>query len=237
MSSVNTKSGQIEIIEPTHSIIKEIQSILPFGFYPFEETFNGYKFGFVVKCDSEELKCIKQQPVEVEEKVAHRLIHFHQLLTLETYIQIKDKIGDSLYYATPYLKNKGDIGYESGLAHFLYPRNIVHEMANGAYESVFGEGATDLFMTFAKTYQEINKASGLNLQYLGLDIRTRAQLGSLISGFMIYKGYFIYHGTQVREGDPRFELLADRGIFKIIHMPSAPMEIKQDQLAFAKGKE
>ena len=181
MSFVNTKSGQIEIIEPTHSTIKEIQSILPFGFYPFEESFNGYRFGFVVICDSEELNCIKQQPVEVEEKVAHRLIHFHQLITLDTYIQIKDKIGDSLYYATPYLKNKGDLGYESGLAHFLYPRNISHEIANGAYESFLGEGATDLFMTFVKAFQEINKASGLNLQYVGLDIRTRAQLGSLIS--------------------------------------------------------
>lgn len=97
---------RIEILEPTDSLLKEIQSILPFGFYPFNESFNGYKFGFVIKCDSDELRCLKQQPVEVEEKVAHKLIHFHQLLTLETYIQIKDKIGDSLYYATPYLKKK-----------------------------------------------------------------------------------------------------------------------------------
>ena len=237
MSYVNTKSGQIEIIEPTHSILKEIQSILPFGFYPFEVPFNGYRFGFVVKCDSNELKCLKQQPVEVEEKVAHKLILLHHLLTLDTYIQIRDKIGDSVYYATPYLKNKGKNEFESGIAHFLYPQNMEHEIANGAYESVFGEGATDLFILFAKTYQEINKSSGLNLQYLGLDIRTRAQIGSLISGFMIYKGNFIYHGAQIQDGDPRFELLANRGIFKIIHMPSAPMEIRQDQLAFAKGIE
>jgi hypothetical protein len=92
-------------------------------------------------------------------------------------------------------------------------------------------------MTFAKAYREINKASGLNLQYLGLDIRTRAQLGSMISGFMIYKGNFIYNGTQIQDGDPRFELLANRGVFKVIHTPSTPMEIRQDQLAFAKGKE
>ena len=217
MSYVNTKMGQIEILEPTDSLLKEIQSILPFGFLPFKESFNGYKFGFVIKCDSDEMRCLKQQPVEVEEKVAHKLILFHQLLTLETYIQIKDKIGDSLYYATPYLKNKGDIGYESGIAHFLYPQNMAH--------------------VIAKAYREINKASGLNLQYLGLDIRTRAQLGSMISGFMIYKGNFIYNGTQIQDGDPRFELLANRGVFKVIHTPSTPMEIRQDQLAFAKGKE
>jgi hypothetical protein len=237
MKYVNTKMGQIKILEPSKSVLKEIQSILPFGFFPFNESFNGYKFGFVIKCDSEELKCIKQQPVEVEEKVAQKLILLHQILTLETYIQIKDKIGDSLYYATPYLKNKGNIGYETGIAHFLYPQKMAHEIGNDAYESIFGEGATDLFMIFAKAYKGINKTNGLNLQYIGLDIRTRAQLGSLISGFMVYKGNFIYNGIQIQDGDPRFELLANRGIFEVIHMPSAPMEIRQDQLAFAKGKE
>lgn len=235
MSYVNTKMGQIEILEPTDSLLKEIQSILPFGFLPFNESFNGYRFGFVIKCDSDEMKCLKQQPAEVEEKVAHKLILIHQLLTIDTYIQIKDIIGDSLYYATPYLKDKGDIGYETGIAHFFYPQNMEHKIENGAYESLFGEGATDLFMTFAKAYQENNKASSLNLQYLGLDIRTRAQLGSMISGFMIYKGNFIYNGTQIQDGDPRFELLANRGVFKVIHTPSAPMEIRRDQLAFAKG--
>lgn len=237
MNYISTKMGQIEILEPSESFLKEIQSILPFGFFPFKESFNGYKFGFVIKCDSDELKCLKLQPVEVEEKVAHQLIHFHHLLTLETYIQIKDKIGDSLYYATPYLKNKGEIGFETGIAHFLYPRKMAHEFGNDDYDSILGEGATDLFTTFAKAYQEINIASGLNLQYLGLDIRTRAQLGSLIPGFMLYKGNFIYNGTQIQDGDPRFEHLANRGIFEVIHMPSAPMEIRQDQLAFAKGKE
>ena len=67
MSYVNTKMGQIEILEPTDSLLKEIQSILPFGFFPFNESFNGCKFGFVIKCDSDELWCLKQQPVEVEE--------------------------------------------------------------------------------------------------------------------------------------------------------------------------
>ena len=111
------------------------------------------------------------------------------------------------------------------------------KIANSGYERVFGKGATDLFMTFAETYHEINKASGLNLQYLGLDIRTIAQIGSLLPGFMIYKGNFIFIDSQIQEGDPRFELLANRGIFNVIHMPSVPMGIKQDQLALAKGKE
>lgn len=237
MSYVNTTKGPIETLAPSNSILKEIQSILPFGLYPLNEPLNGCRFGFVFKCDSDELKCLKQQPVEVQEEMVNKLILFHQLLTLDTYIQIKDKIGDSLYFATLYLKNKGDRGYESGIAHFIYPQNVAHKIANSAYESVFGKGATDVFMTFAKTYQEINKATGLNLQYLGLDIRTITQIGSLLPGFMIYKGNFIFIDSQIEDGDPRFELLAKRGIYNVIHIPSVPMVIKQSQLAIAKGKE
>lgn len=54
---------------------------------------------------------------------------------------------------------------------------------------------------------------------------------------MLYKGNFIYNGTPIQDGDPWFELLANRGVLKVIHMPSAPMKITQDQFAFAKGKE
>lgn len=235
MSYINTNSGQIEIIESSVSLLKEIQTMLPYGFFSFNEPVNGYKYGFVIKCGSEELKCLKQQPVEASEEVAHRLIHVHHLFILDTYVQIKDKIGDSIYYATPYLKNKGESGFESGIAHFFYPKGIKHQMGNSAYETPFGEGATDLLMTFAQTYQQVNKSSGLNLHYIGLDLRTRAQLGALISGFMIYKGNFIYHGAQAQEGDPRFELLAKRGVRQVIHLPSAPMEITPEQLAEAKG--
>jgi len=230
-----TKSGEIEICEVGLCLLKEIQNILPYGFVPLKETFNGYRYGFVVKCDSEELKCLKQQPVEVEEKVANKMIHFHHLLILDTYVQIMEQIGDSLYYATPYLKNKGDKGYETGIVHFLFPKRVEHITKNCSYEKIFGDGATDLFMTFIKKFQEINKASGLDIPYIGFDVRTRAQIGSLISGFMIYKGNVIYHGAKIVEGDPRFELLANRGIKKVIHMPSAPMEIRKGQFAEAKG--
>lgn len=236
MTILNTKSGDIRIIEPNETLLKEIQELLPFGLYPFDKEFNGYKYGFVIKCEDDELKCLKQQPVEVPEQVAHKMIHFHHLLILDTYLKIKDEIGDSIYYATPYLKNKGEAGFESGIAHFFYPKNFEKICNNSSYDRLFGVGATDIFMKFGKAYQTINKSCGLNIHYIGLDIRTRAQLGALISGFMLYKGNFIYHGSQIREGDPRFELLAKRGIKEVVHVPSAPMEIQKDQLSTAKSQ-
>ena len=234
---MDTQFGQIEIISPEASLIKEIQGILPYGFYPFNQEFKGYKYGFVIKCDSDEMKCIKQQPVEASEEVAHRLILIHHILILKTYLQIRDQIGDSIYYATPYLKNKGDRGFESGVAHFIFPENVKVGEGNDCYDSYFGSGATKLFQLFVSTFQEQKKEMGLGLSYIGFDIRTRAQLGALVSGFMLFKGHIIYHGAKIEDGDPRFAILAKAGIKQVIHMPSTTMEINQSQLAYSKGEQ
>lgn len=182
------------------------------------------------------MKCLKQQPVEVSEEVAHKLILLHHILILKTYIQIKDQIGDSIYYATPYLKNKGDRGYESGIAHFLFPEKVKGKEEKECYDLIFGSGATNLFQMFVTTFQALKKEMGLGLSYIGVDVRTRAQLGALVSGFMIYKGHIIYHGAQVEDRDPRFAILVKAGIKQVIHMSSTPMEIRKDQLAFSKGE-
>ena len=63
MSYLNTKMVQIGLLDPTDYLLKDIQSILPFGFLPSKESFNGYKFGFVIKCNSDEMKCLNQHPV------------------------------------------------------------------------------------------------------------------------------------------------------------------------------
>ena len=232
-----TQFGQIELLHPEVYMIKEIQRILPYGFYPFNQTINGYNFGFVIKCDSDEMKCLKQQPVEVNEDVAHKMILLHHILILKAYLQIKDQIGDSIYYATPYLKNKGNSGYESGIAHFIFPEKVKGKEGNGCYDFIFGSGATNLFQMFVTKFQTLNKEMGLDLSYIGVDVRTRAQLGALVSGFMIYKGSIIYHGAKVEDRDPRFAILAKAGVKRVIHMSSTPMEIRQEQLAFSKGEQ
>ena len=72
------------------------------------------------------------------------------------------------------------------------------------------------------------------LQYIGIDLRTRSQIGSLVSGFMLFKDSIIYLGT-LHEDDPRFGVLAKNGVKSVIHAPSSPMEITPDQLVEAKG--
>lgn len=236
MKSIHTEHGDVEIKDLTPDILLELQKRLPYGFFPFNQEYNGARYGFVVKCDTDEIPLLKQQPVECSQDWAYRMIEIHTVLILVSYCKmIEDRI-DGIYYATPYLKDKGQAGWESGIAHFIFPGD--EELSNNglpdAYDEVFGNNATALFGLFMKYYNE-NFDDKFRLQYIGIDLRTRSQIGSLVSGFMLFKDSIIYLGT-LHENDPRFGVLAKNGVKSIIHAPSTPMQISSDQLAEAKGE-
>lgn len=140
-----------------------------------------------------------------------------------------------VYYATPYIKEKDNGGYESGIAHFIFPGTDSPKTEHFAYDNAMGVGATGCFMAFMNMFKSITK-DDVKIPYIGLDMRTRSQLGSFISGFMLYKDTFIFHGTQIGENDFRFDLLAKHGIKEVVFAPSMPMSITPEQLNEAKCK-
>lgn len=247
--TIRTTKGEIELVAPSKELLQALQKQMKFGICPFQEEFQGAKYGFVVQCDDEEILCLKQQPVEAPQDIAAKMLYFHQMLILETYLQVGGNMDDGIYYATGYMKDKGDAGYESGIAHFIFPAPPKPKQKESIFSRLFskseksgwsdpylGEGAQKLFDVFAKAFQLIKTQRGFKIQYIGLDIRKKSQLGMLQSGFMLYDGNFIYLGVQVVENDPRFELLASAGIKRVVHMPSMPMQIESDKLPLAKGE-
>lgn len=235
MKTINTAYGDVEIKDLTPDMLSELQERLPYGFYPFNQEFNGARYGFVVRCGAEEIPLLKQQPVECPQDWAYKMIEVHTVLILVSYCKMIEDNIDGIYYATPYLKDKGQAGLESGIAHFIFPGNekLSNNGLPNAYDDVFGNNATALFGLFMAYFNE-NFDDKFRLQYIGIDLRTRSQIGSLVSGFMLFKDSIIYLGT-LHEGDPRFGVLAKNGVKSIIHAPSSPMEITPDQLAEAKG--
>ena len=51
------------------------------------------------------------------------MIEVHTVLILVSYCKMIEDNIDGIYYATPYLKDKGQAGWESGIAHFIFPGN------------------------------------------------------------------------------------------------------------------
>ena len=88
-------------------------------------------------------------------------------------------------------------------------------------------------MNFVDEFKS-NLTESFNIPYIGVDIRTRSQLGSILSSFMLYKTTIVYLGSNIQDNDPRFEMLAKNGIKEVVHAPALPMEITKEQLKEAK---
>ena len=201
---------------------------------PLGQDVNGAKYGYVVKCGDDEIPCLKQQPADYPKDTAIKVLNIHQMLILKTYCKLAQQNIDMLYFATPYLREKHDGLFEPGIAHFIFPSEN-HQSVNGfsVYDWKLGEGATELFMNFVDEFKS-NFTEAFNIPYIGVDIRTRSQLGSVLSSFILYKSSIIYLGAKIQDNDPRFDLLAKNGIKEVIHAPALPMEITKEQLKDAK---
>lgn len=231
---LNTASGIITITDLSEELLKEIQSYMTYGFMPFGQVVNGAKYGYVVKCGDDEIPCLKQQPADFPKDTAIKLLNIHQMLILKTYSKLAQLHLDMLYFATPYFKQKHDGLFESGVVHFIFPsENYLSDNELSVYDSELGKGATDLFIHFADEFKS-NFTESFNIPYIGVDIRTRSQLGSVLSGFMLYKSSVIYLGTNILSNDPRFDMLVKNGIKEVVHAPALPMEITKEQLKEAK---
>ncbi|MBR1433718.1 MAG: hypothetical protein IJ584_01250 [Bacteroidales bacterium] len=237
MNAIHTEYGDVEIKDLSHDMLKELQKRLPYGFWPFNEEFQGARYGFVVRCGADEIPLLKQQPVECDKERAMLLINVHFVGILSAYCKMaKDGI-DGIYYATPYLKDKGEAGWESGVAHFIFPGEqtpVPDSPVLTSYDGAVGKGGTALLVRFMEHFKEIFDDK-FRIDYIGIDVRTRSQIGNLVSGFMLMGKNIIYHGT-LHGDDPRFGVLAKNGVTSIVHAPSCPMTISPDQLKMAKGE-
>lgn len=236
MQTIETEHGPVKVLDPTEEILIELQKRLTYGFVPLGQDYQGYRYGFVVKCGDKEIPCIKQQPIDMDRSTAMRIMNLHGVLIVDTYCKFISKNLDCAYYATPYFKDKGDNRFESGIAHFIFPGDSLEsdvDLGIGRsvtpYDGELGSGATKLLMDYVKEFQS-HFDDKFRIQYIGLDVRTRSQLGSLVSGFMLLGNKLIFHGAKVSGEDPRFGIIARHGIDSVWHIPSLPMTISEDQL-------
>ncbi|MGZ8940801.1 MAG: hypothetical protein ACXW32_16480, partial [Limisphaerales bacterium] len=69
---------------------------------------------------------------------------------------------------------------------------------------------------------------------IGMDVRKRSQLGTIIFGFLVVGPHIVCIKAQVVDNDPIWDFLAKSGVSEVYHMPSIPIEINEEMLATAK---
>lgn len=75
--NLKTENGNVAISSLSDELLKSLQRKMTYGFLPFKEEFNGAEYGFVVKCDNQEILCLKQQTIDCDQETAYKLITLH----------------------------------------------------------------------------------------------------------------------------------------------------------------
>jgi len=70
---------------------------------------------------------------------------------------------------------------------------------------------------------------------IGLDIRARSQLGTLGLGLMAVGPELVCLKTALVREDPFWAELCSAGVNAVVHVPSVPVTIGEEQFAIAKG--
>lgn len=229
--------GDLEIRDLTPSMLKKLQKWLPLGFLPLDEEFKGARYGFVVRCGEKGFSILKQRPVECNRERALKLINIYLDCILSTLWKMADEYIDGIYYATPFLEDKGEDRWETGVVHFIFPSgNIIFEDSPipTFYDNVLCSGGTALYVRFMKYFRDFLNDL-YHIDNIRNDVVKSSQISNLVSGFMLMEDEIIYHGT-VQEDDPVFRVLVQQGLPSIFHAPSIPITISPDQLKIAKGK-
>lgn len=242
MIKIQTSKGSIDIQQPDAALLKRLQNLLTFGVMPFNQTFHGADYGIVMRCGEQEVHCLKLQPLETEREQAEQLFQLQHSMIMNAYCSYI-KIGfTGAYLASPYLRQRDNGLWEAGVANFIFPseNEIDHseESFGKAYDSRFGQGATNMFRGFMDCYKQAFAGVKLTMpRYLGIDIRPRSALKSLAMYFMVVGADIFCLRANLREQeDVAWTIFADGGIDRVYHLPSFPMTIDESDLNTAKGK-
>ena len=230
MNAIQTNKGAIEFFEPNNKIIRRLNELMPYGISRLNQVIDGSNYGIVMKSGEQEVFCLKQQPLEIEQKDAERQFQLHHFMIVETYCQYLKNNFSGAYLAAPYLRQRNNGLWESGVSHFIFPSKTnknIEKSSRTAYDNEFGNGATEMLFSFVECFKKsFSKANITMPRYFGLDVRTRSHLQGLAMDFMVLDSQIICIRPNLREKeDVAWTIFASQGIQKICYMPSVPLTI------------
>lgn len=239
MTDIQTPQIPVKLLAPTAELMRAIRTQLPFGAVGFSEPQRGAKYGLVMQCGERELRAVKQQPPDCDEKDNPFWHYVNSLLIAHSLAGYLKHGFSGVFLPCAYLRQKDGGRTEAGIAYFGYPSARGHEAQEyphePAYDGEFGHGFTKMMTSFIRALQQSAKVTGLTpAPCIGLDVRRRMQLGSLSMGFMLVGPHVVCLKTAISEQDPVWTALRSTGIAEIFHIPSVPTTISETQLEVAK---
>ncbi len=228
--TLSTPNGPIEVLTPDEALLKSLNAILPYGLMPLKEPFNGAHFGMVMAKGGKEVMCLKQQPLERPKQEAEMMFQMNHIIIIEAYTRFREHHFFGGYLASPYLRQRENGLWESGIGHFIFPSpdGSDADAKLTTYDTHFGKGATNMLTRFIFDMRECYKDKPFKEPpTIGLDLRPRSHLTFLSMYFMLLGSQVLCLRANLREEDPAWAVLAKAGIREVLHLPCVPLEIQE----------
>ena len=231
MNAIQTNKGTVELFEPSNETIRRLNELMPYGITRLNQVVDGANYGIVMKNGEKDVFCLKQQPLEIEREDAERQFQLHHFMIVEAYCQYLKSGFSGAYLSAPYLRQRNNGLWESGVSHFIFPsktnKATLEKSSRTAYDNDFGNGATEMLFSFVECFKKSFSESKITMpRYFGLDVRTRSHLQGLAMNFMVLDSQIICLRPNLREKeDVAWTIFASQGIQKVCYLPSVPLTV------------
>ena len=240
MTTISTEKGEVVLREPSVGLLRSMRQMMPLGAIRLPQRMHNADFGLVFQCGQREVFGVKRQPVDCDAKDGQVRFLINAALVARSLPIYQQRGYSGLLMPCPYLREKPGDRAEVGVVCFGAPapqgREYDEASERFGLDAAFGRGFAAMVTAFLEALQRGAEESGLPLaRPIGLDVRARSQLGTLGLGLMAVGPELVCLKTALVPEDPFWAELCSAGVTAVVHVPSVPVTIGEEQFAIAKG--
>ncbi len=224
MKTVSTPQGDVKVLAPTLELLAAIKLFPPLAFARFAQPKDGLEFAVLLRGGEEELHGVKQQPVDCDKPQSQVTCQANRLLIAHALVGYLAHGFSGLFLPCAYIRTNEGGRFESGLAYFGRPSPQGRESReypfDPAYDHDLGHGFTIMMESFIRALQQSSRDCRISLSpTIGLEPRSRSELGGVDFGFMLVGPHVVCLKTVISEKDPAWTMLRSVGIAEVVHLP------------------
>jgi len=226
---LHTPHGDILFHPTSEAAFERLARTWPNGIVPLPDDAPA-PFGIPFQKGQVEVSGVKLQGPDTPEQEAMTLLRIHQITIAGS---LRDYLAagfSGVLIPCAYLKSKGNELFETGMAFFAAPAPGGKELETPPglphIDAALGAGTCNMIFTMALGVPKCAERLKLpNPTVIGVDVRTRLQIGSISLEFLVSGPDLFCLKKRVQPEDSIWTALSESGVKEVFSLPSLPIAI------------